>query len=60
VFHDQRVAVPQKRYAHLPLVADELKKKSDDGGSQHPADPVTSPKKRGSSQKKGVLGFLKK
>jgi len=50
VFHDQQVALPQKRFAHLPLIADELKIK-DDGQSQ---------KKRSVSEKKGVLGFLKK
>ena len=60
VFHDRQVAVPQKRYAHLPLVADELKKKGDDGARQQLPDPGTSPKKRGPAQKKGVMGFLKK
>lgn len=57
----QQIAVPQKRYAHLPLVADEMKKKSEPGSRQHAPDiPNASQKKRTVSQKKGVLGFLKK
>jgi DNA-directed RNA polymerase subunit RPC12/RpoP len=61
VFHDQQVAMPRKRYAHLPLVADELKKKEDDRSSQNlPEIPGTPEKRRGVSPKKGVLGFLKK
>jgi len=60
VFHDQHVAVPQKRYAHLPLIADEMKK-GEPGSRQHASDiPNASQKKRTVSQKKGVLGFLKK
>jgi DNA-directed RNA polymerase subunit RPC12/RpoP len=53
---DQQVAIPQKRYAHLPLVADDMKKK----GQHTPDIPDASRKKRTVSQKKGVLGFLKK
>jgi len=61
VFHDQQVALPQKRFAHLPLVADELKKKGDDQGRQYQPDiPGQAPRKRSGSEKKGVLGFLKK
>ena len=59
--HDQLIAVPQKRYAHLPLVADEMRKKSEPGSRQYAPDfPDTSQKKKTVSQKKGVLGFLKK
>ncbi|MDD1682830.1 MAG: zinc ribbon domain-containing protein [Methanoregula sp.] len=47
---DQQIAVPEKRYAHLPLIADDMKKKG---------EPGERPQKAG-SQKKGVLGFLKK
>jgi predicted amidophosphoribosyltransferase len=47
---DQQIAVPEKHYAHLPLIADDMKKK---GG------PGERTQKAG-SQKKGVLGFLKK
>lgn len=46
---DRQVAVPEKRFSHLPLVADEMKK----------GESVTQKKKAG-PQKKGVLGFLKK
>jgi hypothetical protein len=61
VLNDQQIAVPQKRYAHLPLIADELKTKGEAGARQHPPDiPGVSQKKRAPSQKKGVLGFLKK
>lgn len=61
VHHDQQIAVPQKRYAHLPLIADELKTKGEAGARQHPPDiPGVSEKKKAASQKKGVLGFLKK
>ena len=52
--HEQQTAIPQKRYAHLPLVADELRKKGDDGAYQH------LPEIPGTPKKKGVLGFLKK
>ncbi len=59
--HDQLIAVPQKRYAHLPLVADEMRKKGEPGSRQYAPDfPDTSQKKKTVSQKKGVLGFLKK
>jgi len=53
---DRQVAVPQKRYAHLPLVADETKKK----GPHAPDVPGGAHKKKTVSQKKGVLGFLDK
>lgn len=59
--HDQQIAVPQKRYAHLPLIADEMKTKGDAGAPlQVPGTPGISQKKKTGSQKKGVLGFLKK
>ena len=61
VFHDQQVAVTKKRYAHLPLIADELKTKGDGQGHQYESDiPGQSQRKRPVSEKKGVLGFLKK
>jgi DNA-directed RNA polymerase subunit RPC12/RpoP len=61
VFHDQQVAVPQKRYAHLPLVAEDMRKKSESGSRQNVPDiPVGSDRKKAGSSKKGVLGFLKK
>jgi predicted amidophosphoribosyltransferase len=61
VFHDQRVAVPQKRYAHLPLVAEDMRKKSESGTRQNVPDiSVVSDRKKAGSSKKGVLGFLKK
>jgi len=46
---DQQIAIPEKRYAHLPLVADELKTNGETGSRQ-----------KAVSHKKGVLGFLKK
>jgi len=61
VFHEQQIAIPQKRFAHLPLVADEMKKKGEPQASQHTQDiHGVSVKKKPASQKKGVLGFLKK
>ena len=57
--HDQQIAVPQRRYAHLPLVADEMKKKGDPAVNLHgDSSGVLQKKKAGT--KKGVLGFLKK
>jgi len=50
VHHDQQVSIAPKHYAHLPLVADEMRK---DGSAP-------SHKKKAGSQKKGVLGFMKK
>jgi hypothetical protein len=59
--HDPQIALPQKRYAHLPLVANEMIKKGDAGTYQHSPDiSGVSQKKKTGSQKKGVLGFLKK
>lgn len=59
--YDQQIAIPEKRYAHLPLIADELKVQGDGKTHQHGPDiPGTSQKKKAGSQKKGVLGFLKK
>jgi predicted amidophosphoribosyltransferase len=49
-YHDQQIAVPRKNYSHLPLVAEEMKKKSEPTGRQQ----------KEVSQKKGVLGLLKK
>lgn len=61
VQQDRQSGVPEKRYAHLPLIADEMKIKGNITSPQHGPDiPGTSPKKKAGSQKKGVLGFLKK
>jgi DNA-directed RNA polymerase subunit RPC12/RpoP len=49
--HDLQIAVPKKRYAHIPLVADEMKTKG---------EPGVPPKKNEGTQKKGVLGYMKK
>lgn len=58
---EEQAAIPLKRYAHLPLVADEMKKKGEPKIRQHAPDiPGISQKKKAGSQKKGVLGFLKK
>lgn len=59
--HDQQVAISRKRYAHLPLVADEMRKKPVPPDDRHPPE-ITGipPRKKGSSGKKGVLGFLNK
>ena len=51
VHPDQQITVPRKRYAHIPLVADEMKIKGE------PGVPL---KKNEGTQKKGVLGFTKK
>lgn len=48
--HDLQINVPKKRYSHIPLVAEELKK----------GDPAEPRKKREGTQKKGVLGLMKK
>jgi hypothetical protein len=53
-----QIAMPQKRYAHLPLVADEMRKKTETGASQD--IPGLPARKKTSSGKKGVLGFMKK
>jgi hypothetical protein len=59
--YDQQTGVPEKRYAHLPLIADEMKIKGDARVPPHGPDiPITAQKKKTGSQKKGVLGFLKK
>jgi hypothetical protein len=58
---EEVIAIPQKRYAHLPLVADDMKKKGEPGIRQHAPDiPGISQKKKAGLPKKGVLGFLKK
>jgi predicted amidophosphoribosyltransferase len=58
--HDRQIAVPQKRYDHLPLVAEEMKKKGDSATRPLPSDTLHIPgKKNPVSQKKGVLGFMK-
>ena len=49
---------PGKRYAHLPLIADELKgPKTQYAG---PEEPPLPPPRGSARKKKGVLGFLKK
>jgi hypothetical protein len=51
-----KIRVPQKKYSHLPLIADELKdyKKSAAGLDDFPAPAEPA------SRKKGGLNFLKK
>jgi rRNA maturation endonuclease Nob1 len=49
---------PQKRYAHLPLIADELKGPKNQ--YTEPDDSFVPPRKEPSQKKKGVMGFLKK
>jgi predicted amidophosphoribosyltransferase len=59
--NDQQVAIPQKRYAHIPLVADEMRRKGEPGSRQRESDVLNiPPKRKEGSKKKGVLGFLKK
>ncbi len=59
--HDRQVDIPQKRYAHLPLVADEMVKKDDSGARRQAPDTSGVPyKRRAGTEKKGILGFLKK
>ena len=59
--HDQQIDIPQKRYSHLPLVADDMKKKGDPLYRQHaPESPGISQKKKTGAKNKGILGFLKK
>jgi predicted amidophosphoribosyltransferase len=59
--HDAQIAVPQKRYAHLPLVAEDMRKKGDPALRQRePESPHLSPKKKAATKKKGILGLLKK
>lgn len=53
---DRQIAIHQKRYAHLPLVAEETRKKSPGA----PDSPGGARKKKTGPQKKGVLGFLDK
>jgi hypothetical protein len=58
--HDFQVAVPQRKYSHLPLIADELKGKETPASYQPDAETVVPSGKNPTKQKKGVLGFLKK
>jgi Double zinc ribbon len=51
-----QVSVPLKKYAHLPLVADELKGSKTPG----PGDLPASPRERKAQKKKGFLGFMKR
>ena len=62
VHHEQQITMPQKRYSHLPLVADEMRKKPAPADDHHPQEIAGLParKKSSSSGKKGVLGFLNK
>jgi|WetSurMetagenome_2_1015567.scaffolds.fasta_scaffold26860_4 hypothetical protein len=61
VFHDKQPGAREKRYAHLPLIADELKTKGDTAPPRYSSDiPDVPPRKGGSAPKKGVLGFMKK
>jgi predicted amidophosphoribosyltransferase len=59
--HERQVAIPQKRFAHIPLVADDLKSKGEPGIHGHFPDCSGVPqKKKGGAQKKGILKFLEK
>jgi len=62
IHHDHQIAMPQKRYSHLPLVADEMRKKPAHSDDHSPQEVAGLPprKKSSSSGKKGVLGFLNK
>jgi hypothetical protein len=62
VHHDRQVTVPQKKYDHLPLVADEMRKGGGGGAPhQHSTEILNIPaRKKTGTQKKGVLGFMKK
>ena len=51
-----QVRVPQKKYSHLPLIADELKDYKKPSG----ADEYSSSSGERPVKKKGVLGFMKK
>ncbi len=57
---DQQIPPAQKRYAHLPLVAEDMRKTAGADVRLPAPDTSVSHKKRPASQKKGVLGFLKK
>jgi len=60
-YRDQQGAVPQKKYSHLPLVADEMRKRSDAEPPRGVADIHNIPsKKKSGSKNKGVMGLLKK
>ncbi|MDD1690474.1 MAG: zinc ribbon domain-containing protein [Methanoregula sp.] len=52
-----QIRMPPKKYAHLPLIADELK-----DGKKSYADPdeYAEPPKKERPSKKGVLGFMKR
>lgn len=59
--HEQQADIPKKRYSHLPLVADDMRKKGDPLQRQHAPESFGAPqKKRTGSKNKGILGFLKK
>ena len=58
--NDFQVEVPQRKYSHLPMIADELKGK--ENAATYQLDPQTAipSGKNPVRQKKGVMGFLKK
>jgi hypothetical protein len=58
--NDFQVAVPSRKYAHLPLIADELKGKETPATYQLDPETAIPSGKNPVRQKKGVLGFLKK
>lgn len=58
--NDFQVAVPPRKYGHLPLIADELKGKETQVPYQPDPETVVPSGKNTTKQKKGVLGFLKK
>jgi hypothetical protein len=58
--NDFQVAIPKRKYSHLPMIAEELKEK-ENAASYHPDPETPVPSgKNATKQKKGVLGFLKK
>jgi hypothetical protein len=58
--NDFQVAVPSRKYSHLPLIADELKGKETPATYQLDPETAIPSGKNPVRQKKGVLGFLKK
>jgi len=58
--NDFQVAIPPRRYGHLPLVAEELKRKETPVLMQPDPENAAPAGKNTKKQKKGVLGFLKK
>jgi hypothetical protein len=65
-WNDGRIGISQakerkKKYAHLPLIADEMKGKYAGSGDLYSTDPAgTPPKRKAAPQKKGILSLFKK